>query len=183
MLESVATGPSLGAVAAETLAEDEVVCEVARVVREGLVSCELVFLDLAALTGFVAALLEAERASGRFGEASREFRGEEAEEREVVVCCGAVFESALIVDAVEASRLRREGRDSEAVTVGVVAVVVAVAVAGALSLASASAEAAALFAVVSIMREKWIASCIGAFEREGRAGAPGGGACWIRGGR
>lgn len=150
VVESLGTGPSLGVLAVETFAEDEVVCAVARDVRVGLVSCGLVFLGLAALTVFEAALLEAERASGRLGEASREFKGEEAEEREVVVCCVAVFDSALFVDAaVEDARLGREGSDSGA-GAGAVDIAIAGADVGALSLASASGKAAALFAVVAI---------------------------------
>lgn len=79
------------------------------------------------------------------GEASREFRGEE---REVVVCVAEVegwhLESALIVEALEDSRLRREGM-------------------GALALASA--EPVAVLAIVSILKEIWVGECRGAFEK------------------
>lgn len=74
---SVETWPSFGVVAADTLAEDEEVWGEDLVVREGLVSCGLVLRDRAALAGVEAALRDAERASGRLGEFSREFKEEE----------------------------------------------------------------------------------------------------------
>lgn len=79
-MASVATGPSLGVVAAETLAEDVVVvCGVDLVVREGLVSWEADLRALAMLAGVGAALREAERDRGRLGEFSREFTEGERE--------------------------------------------------------------------------------------------------------
>lgn len=90
--ESVATGPNLGVVATEILPEEEAVCAEGFEGREGLVSCGLFVRGLAAMAGVDADLLEPERASGRFGEDSRELKGEE---REVDVCVaeGWLFES------------------------------------------------------------------------------------------
>lgn len=81
--DSVETGPSLGVVATEILLEEAAVCAEGFEVREGLVSCGLFARDLAALAGDVAALLDAEGASSRLGEDSRELSGEE---RKVDVC-------------------------------------------------------------------------------------------------
>lgn len=128
---SVVTEPGLGVEAAAAALPEWFGAEVLDFL-EGVVSDGLALRDVAALTGVVAALLDAERASGRLGEASREFQGEE---RRFDVCKaereGWEVESALIVEALESSRLRREGTDALAVV---------------------SAEPVALFAVVSILK-------------------------------
>lgn len=71
------TEPSLGVVAAAILPEE--VCAGDLEDREGVVSDGLAFREIAALVGVEAALMDAERAGGRMGETSREFRGEERE--------------------------------------------------------------------------------------------------------
>lgn len=106
------------------------------------------FRDVAALVGVEAVLLDAERACGRMGETSREFKGE-GREVLLVVCMadvvGWLLESALIVEALdEDSRLRREGTGA---------------------LAVASAEPVAVLAVVSMVKEIWVGECRGAFEK------------------
>lgn len=85
---SVETGVSFGVVATDILAEDEEVWGVDLVVRDGLVSWVLGLRDLAALAGVVEAafLRDAERASGRLGEFSREFKDED---RDGGVCTAA----------------------------------------------------------------------------------------------
>lgn len=104
--------------AAETLADDEDVWGVDLVVREGLVSCGLVLRDLAAPAGVEVALRDAERASGRLGEFSREFKDEE---REAGVCVagweGWLVVSPFIVEALDESRGREVGTDVLALAV------------------------------------------------------------------
>lgn len=128
---SVATEPNFGVEAAEATLPEVFGAGVLDFL-EGVVSDGLALRDVAALVGVVAVLLDAERASGRMGEASREFQGEE---RRFDVCKaereGWEVGSALIVEALESSRLRREGTDALAVV---------------------SAEPVALFAVVSILK-------------------------------
>lgn len=70
---------------ADILPADEAVCAVALDIRDGLVSCALLFRDFATRAGAAEALLELEGASGLLGEDSREFKGEE---EAVDVCVG-----------------------------------------------------------------------------------------------
>lgn len=75
---SVETGPSFGVTEAEILPAEEAVCAVALEIRDGLLSCELGFRDLAAPVGAVTDLVEPERAKGLLlGDGSREGKGEE----------------------------------------------------------------------------------------------------------
>lgn len=63
-MPSVKTGPNLGVALADILPAEEAVCAVAFDTRDGLVSCALLFRDLAVRAGAEGALLELERASG-----------------------------------------------------------------------------------------------------------------------